>query len=53
MCNVAFSGPCSVFGKPVGEILSDDDMKKVSLGCALEARAIGDLKKINFSFNDK
>ena len=52
ICNVAYSGPCSVFGKPIGEILADDDMKKVSLGCALEARKIGDYKKINFSFKD-
>ena len=52
VCNVAYSGPCSVFGKPIGEILSDDDMKKVSLGCALEARKIGDYKNINFSFED-
>ena len=52
ICNVAFSGPCSVFGKPVGEILADNEMKNVSLGCALEARKIGDHKKINFSFHD-
>ena len=52
ICNVAYSGPCSVFEKPIGEILADDDMKKVSLGCALEARKIGDHKKINFSFED-
>ena len=52
ICNVAYSGPCSVFGKPIGEILAEDDMKKISIGCALEARKIGDFKKINFSFED-
>jgi len=52
ICNVAYSGPCSVFGKPIGEILAEDDMKKISIGCALEARKIGDFKKINFSFDD-
>ncbi len=52
ICNVAYSGPCSVFEKPIGEILAEDDMKKISIGCALEARKIGDFKKINFSFED-
>ena len=52
LCNVAYSGPCSVFEKPIGEILADDNMKTVSLGCALEARKIGDYKKINFTFED-
>ena len=52
ICNVAYSGPCSVFKKTIGEILNDKDMAEVSIQCALEARKLGDIKKINFSFDD-
>ena len=52
ICNVAYSGPCSVFKKTIGEILANDEMKNISLGCAFEARKIGDYKKINFSFKN-
>ena len=52
ICNVAYSGPCSVFKKTIGEILNDKDMTEVSIQCALEARKLGDLKKINFSFDN-
>ena len=44
--------PCSVFKKTIGEILNDKDMTEVSIQCALEARKLGDLKKINFSFDN-
>ena len=52
ICNVAYSGPCSVFKKTIGEILNDKDMAEVSIQCALEARKLGDIKKINFSFDN-
>ena len=52
ICNVAYSGPCSVFKKTIGEILNDKDMTEVSIECALEARKLGNLKNVNFSFED-
>ncbi len=52
ICNVAYSGPCSVFKKTIGEILNDTNMLDVSIQCAFEARKLGDMQKINFSFID-
>ncbi|MAJ14797.1 MAG: 2-dehydropantoate 2-reductase [SAR116 cluster bacterium] len=52
ICNVAYSGPCSVFKKTIGEILNDTNMLDVSIQCGFEARKLGDMQKINFSFID-
>ncbi len=37
VCNVAFSGTCTVLGRTIGEVLDDPDAWSVASGCAGEA----------------
>lgn len=45
LCNVCYSGPTSVTGKTIGQVIDDPDAWQVASGCAVEAfdvaRAIG------------
>lgn len=52
ICNVTFSGPCSVMRAPVGEVMASEHGWKVAIGCGLEAYEAGKAKGINFSFED-
>ena len=52
VCNVAWSGSCSVFKKTLGQVMENEDMFNIAKGCALEARKMGDLRKVNFTFDD-
>jgi 2-dehydropantoate 2-reductase len=52
ICNVAWSGSCSVFRKTLGQVMDNEHMFNIAKGCAIEARQMGDLKKVNFTFDD-
>ena len=52
ICNVAWSGSCSIFKKTLGEVMSNEHMYNIAKGCALEAKKMGDLKNVNFTFDD-
>ena len=52
ICNVAWSGSCSIFRKTLGEVMNNEHMFDIAKGCALEARKMGDLKKVNFTFDN-
>ncbi len=52
ICNVAFSGPCTIFERTVGEMMADPQAWKVTLGCGIEAYAAGRAKGIALSFDD-
>ncbi len=52
ICNVTFSGPCSVMRTHVGAMMADENAWRVALTCGLEAFAAGKAKGINFSFAD-
>ena len=52
VCNVAWSGSCSIFRKTLGEVMSNEHMYNIAKGCALEAKKMGDLKRVNFTFDD-
>ena len=51
ICNVAWSGSCSIFRKTLGEVMNNEHMFDIAKGCALEARKMGDFKKVNFTFD--
>ncbi len=51
ICNVAFSAPCTVFNRTIGEMMSDPDSWSVSLGCAREADAVARKKGIRLEFD--
>lgn len=52
ICNVAFSGPCTVFDRTLGELMADPASWAIARGCALEVQALGQAKNIAFSFDD-
>jgi len=52
LCNCAYSGPCGISERTVGEVMSDPDLSKVSAACAAEAFAIATIKKIKLGFED-
>ena len=52
LCNVTFSGPCTVFDRTLGQVMDDPLLWKVALGCMQEAYRAGVAKQVNFSFTD-
>ena len=52
ICNVTFSGPCTVFDCTLGELMSDPDAWGIAQGCAREVYALGEAKNIDFAFDD-
>ena len=52
LCNVAFSAPCTVFNCTVGELMASPVWWEIATGCAREAIACGQAKRIRFSFDD-
>lgn len=52
VCNVAFSGPCTVFNKTLGEVMIDPHAWSIAKACAVEAYEVGCTKSIDFTFDD-
>ena len=52
LCNVALSGPCSIFGCNVKELKNNKEYWSYALNCMQEAYSVGLAKGIPFSFSD-
>ena len=52
LCNVTVSGPCSIFGCNVKELLNNKEYWEFALKCMQEAYSVGLAKGIPFSFDD-
>lgn len=52
ICNVAFSGPCAVFNRTIGEVMADPHSWQISHTCAQEAFEVAMAKGINITFDD-
>jgi 2-dehydropantoate 2-reductase len=52
VCNVAFSGPCTVLRRTIGEVLGNESAWAVAAGCAAEAHAVGRASGVAFDFDD-
>ncbi len=52
VCNVAFSGPCTMLERTIGEVLALDSGREISTSCAAEAYEIGRANGISFTFDD-
>jgi 2-dehydropantoate 2-reductase len=52
VCNVAFSGTCTVLGCTIGTVLADADGWAVAADCAREAYAVGRATDVAFDFDD-
>ena len=52
ICNVSFSGPCTVFDKTLGELMADPVTWPIARGCALEVDALARAKSISPGYDD-
>ncbi|KPQ10352.1 MAG: 2-dehydropantoate 2-reductase PanE [Saliniramus fredricksonii] len=52
ICNVAFSGTCTLTGLTIGEVLADADAFSVAAACAREAYAVARAKGIAVDIDD-
>ncbi|MEI7969708.1 MAG: 2-dehydropantoate 2-reductase [Betaproteobacteria bacterium] len=52
ICNVGFSGPCTVTGWTIGEVMADPDAWAVAAGCASEAHAVARARGIRLDIDD-
>lgn len=52
ICNVAFSGPCTVLGRSIGELLDDPHARGVALDCAAEAFAVAVARGIRLDVDE-
>ncbi len=52
ICNVTFSGPCSVYDCNLGQLMKNKEYWEVAKGCAKEVYQIGKKKNISFNFFD-
>ena len=52
ICNVAFSGTCTLTGLTIGEVLADADAWTIASTCAAEAYAVARAKGVTVDFGD-
>jgi len=52
LCNCAYSGPCGITDRTVGEVMNDPDLAKLSGACAAEGFAVAGKKGIRLGFDD-
>jgi 2-dehydropantoate 2-reductase len=52
LCNCAYSGPCGISERTVGEVMNDPDLARVSAACATEGFEIALRKRIKLGFDD-
>ncbi len=52
LCNCAYSGPCGITERTVGEVMNDPDLSKISAACATEGFEVAKKKKVKLGFDD-
>jgi 2-dehydropantoate 2-reductase len=52
VCNVCFSGTCTVTERTIGEVMNDPDAWHVASGCATEAYQVARKRNIKLGFDD-
>jgi len=52
LCNCAYSGPCGITERTVGEVMNDPDLSKISAACATEGFLVSQKKRIRLGFDD-
>jgi len=52
LCNVTFSGPCTVFDFTLGELMNDKESWKIACGCASEVAQLAEVKGVKVSYDD-
>ncbi|MEO8037255.1 MAG: 2-dehydropantoate 2-reductase [Betaproteobacteria bacterium] len=52
ICNVTYSGPCSVMDRTIAEVMGDPDAWSVAAACAREAFLVGKAKGVKLDIDD-
>lgn len=52
ICNVTFSGPCSITDRTIGEVMADPDLWTIASGCATEAFDVAKAKGVKLGFDE-
>lgn len=52
ICNVCYSGTCTVLQRPILEVIEDPDAWQVASGCAKEAYAVARARKVRLDIDD-
>lgn len=52
ICNVCFSGTCTILERPIGEVLDDPAAWHVASSCATEAYEVARTRRIELDFDD-
>jgi 2-dehydropantoate 2-reductase len=52
ICNVTYSGPCTLTGLTIGQVVSDANAWSVASACAAEAYSVARAKGIGLDFDD-
>lgn len=52
ICNVAYSGPCAITGRTVGEVMNDPHLSRVSEAAAIEAWEIAHALEVAIGIDD-
>ncbi len=52
ICNVAFSGPCTVFDYTLAELMADPTAWNIACGCAREVAALAEARRIDVDYGD-
>lgn len=52
LCNCAYSGPCGVTERTIGEVMDDPELARISVACASEAFAVAKKKGVKLGFDD-
>ncbi|HTT36554.1 MAG TPA: 2-dehydropantoate 2-reductase [Burkholderiales bacterium] len=52
ICNVCYSGTCTIAERTIIEVITDADLWKIASGCALEASAVARARGIRLEFED-
>lgn len=52
ICNVCYSGTCTLTEMTIGEVMDDDNAWRIASGCTLEAYEVAKAKGIRIDFDD-
>lgn len=52
ICNVTFSGTCTVLGWRIREVMADEHAWRIASGCAKEAYAVARARNVHLEFDD-
>ncbi len=52
VCNAAFSGPCTVLGRTIGDVIEDGQAWAVASQCAVEAFEVAQALDVRLGFDD-